>query len=81
MKLVFVALCCVTVADAGVSLTGAGSTFIAPVMSKWCSEFQKTHPDVQNQLSGSWLRRGNKPSHPRHRGLWSYGRADDESGA
>jgi phosphate transport system substrate-binding protein len=30
-----------------VNLTGAGSTFIYPVMSRWTSEFYKTHPNVR----------------------------------
>lgn len=29
------------------SLTGAGSTFIYPIMTRWISEFQKAHPGVQ----------------------------------
>lgn len=29
------------------TLTGAGSTFAAPLYQKWSSEFQKTHPNVQ----------------------------------
>jgi phosphate transport system substrate-binding protein len=33
--------------SATVSLTGAGSTFIYPAMSRWIQDFQKTHNDVQ----------------------------------
>ena len=29
------------------SLTGAGSTFVYPLMSKWVSDFQSSHSDVQ----------------------------------
>jgi phosphate transport system substrate-binding protein len=47
MKPIFVALLCVTAAYGSVSLTGSGSTFIAPIASKWCQDFQKSHPDVQ----------------------------------
>lgn len=28
-------------------LTGAGSTFVYPMMSKWTSEYHKLHPDIQ----------------------------------
>jgi phosphate transport system substrate-binding protein len=30
-----------------VSITGAGSTFAAPLYSRWITEFQKTHPNVR----------------------------------
>jgi phosphate transport system substrate-binding protein len=29
------------------SLTGAGSTFVNPMMSKWASEYHKLHPDIE----------------------------------
>lgn len=32
-------------ASAKTELTGAGSTFIYPMMSKWAAEYQKVHPD------------------------------------
>src|SRR5215470_13268844 len=31
----------------GNSLTGAGSTFIYPIMTRWVSDFQSTHPGVK----------------------------------
>src|SRR5438045_6891239 len=34
-------------ANAQVRLQGAGSTFVAPMLQRWVSEYQKTHPDVQ----------------------------------
>src|SRR4051812_41583237 len=34
-------------ATASNGLTGAGSTFIYPLASKWFSEYQKLHPDAQ----------------------------------
>jgi phosphate transport system substrate-binding protein len=34
-------------ADTPVTLFSAGSTFIYPILSKWCSEYRKLHPDVQ----------------------------------
>lgn len=34
-------------ANAPVTLFSAGSTFIYPILSKWCSEYQKLHPEVQ----------------------------------
>jgi phosphate transport system substrate-binding protein len=42
-------------AAAKTELTGAGSTFIYPMMSKWASEYQKVHPDfsVNYQSIGS----------------------------
>jgi phosphate transport system substrate-binding protein len=42
-------------ASTKVELTGAGSTFIYPMMSKWASEYQKIHPDfsVNYQSIGS----------------------------
>ena len=45
-----VALILVLAASAAVastSLTGAGSTFTYPILSKWTSEYYKLHPDVQ----------------------------------
>ncbi|MEO6941314.1 MAG: phosphate ABC transporter substrate-binding protein PstS [Candidatus Kapaibacterium sp.] len=36
-----------TSSQAAVGLTGAGSTFIYPIASKWFSEYKKLHPDVQ----------------------------------
>jgi phosphate transport system substrate-binding protein len=42
-------------AAAHTELTGAGSTFIYPMMSKWAAEYQKSHPDfsVNYQSIGS----------------------------
>ena len=42
-------------ANARTELTGAGSTFIYPMMSKWASEYQKAYPDfrVNYQSIGS----------------------------
>ena len=34
-------------ASAQVVLSGAGSTFVAPIMAKWVAEYQKKHSDVQ----------------------------------
>jgi ABC-type phosphate transport system substrate-binding protein len=31
---------------AQVSLTGAGSTFVAPIMDKWIAEYVKGHPGI-----------------------------------
>ena len=28
-------------------VSGAGSTFVAPIMAKWVSEYQKQHPDIK----------------------------------
>jgi phosphate transport system substrate-binding protein len=36
-----------TVQAQNVTLTGAGSTFAAPLYSKWAAEFHKTHPNVE----------------------------------
>jgi phosphate transport system substrate-binding protein len=47
MKPIFVALWCGVLAWGSVSLTGSGSTFVAPIAQKWCGEYQKSHPDVQ----------------------------------
>jgi phosphate transport system substrate-binding protein len=33
-------------ADAPVTLFSAGSTFIYPILGKWCSEYRKLHPNV-----------------------------------
>src|SRR5215472_3754232 len=30
-----------------IAITGAGSTFINPAMSRWVEDFQKTHANVQ----------------------------------
>ncbi len=30
-----------------INLLSAGSTFIYPILAKWCSEYRKTHPEVQ----------------------------------
>jgi phosphate transport system substrate-binding protein len=51
LHLVFVALAvaalhAIAFAQA-VNLTGAGSTFAAPLYSSWTTEFQKTHPNVR----------------------------------
>src|ERR1700704_1361024 len=34
-------------AKAQVRLQGAGSTFVAPMLQRWVTDYQKTHPDVQ----------------------------------
>jgi phosphate transport system substrate-binding protein len=36
-----------SVAMAEVRLQGAGSTFVAPMMQRWVSEYQKQHPEVK----------------------------------
>jgi len=36
-----------SVAVADVRLQGAGSTFVAPMMQRWVSEYQKQHPEVK----------------------------------
>src|SRR5438105_1945769 len=38
-------VCCA--AEAEVRLQGAGSTFVAPMMQRWTTEYQKAHPDVR----------------------------------
>ena len=35
-----------------ITVTGAGSTFAAPLYQRWSSEFQKTHPSVQVAYRG-----------------------------
>ena len=30
-----------------ITLTSAGSTFIYPILAKWCTEYRKLHPEVQ----------------------------------
>lgn len=35
-----------SVTAAAQSLTGAGSTFIYPIMARWAAAYQRTHPDV-----------------------------------
>jgi phosphate transport system substrate-binding protein len=47
MKPIFVALCSGVLAWGSISLTGSGSTFIAPIAQKWCNEYQKRHPGIQ----------------------------------
>jgi phosphate transport system substrate-binding protein len=37
----------VTVAGQAQQLTGAGSTFVNPIMSRWTADFHQTHPNVQ----------------------------------
>jgi ABC-type phosphate transport system substrate-binding protein len=69
--LLVVVLVCFNMAPVGVraqsgSLTGAGSTFVNPLMSKWSKEYHTLHPNVRNQLpvhrigrwdgSSSWQR-------------------------
>ena len=34
-------------AQAKAQLTGAGSTFVYPIMTRWVSSFQQTNPGVQ----------------------------------
>ncbi len=46
MKKLCILLWCGVAACGGVSLTGSGSTFIAPIATKWCQEYQESHPDV-----------------------------------
>lgn len=46
-KLICIALWWGVAAHGEVSLTGSGSTFVAPIATKWCQEYQKSHPDVQ----------------------------------
>ena len=36
-----------TDASAAMRLQGAGSTFVAPMMQRWVTEYQRMHPDVQ----------------------------------
>ncbi len=36
-----------TLISAQTTLTGAGSTFVYPIMSKWASEYHKMNPNVQ----------------------------------
>ena len=50
--LIGVALVCYNMAPIGVhaqsgALTGAGSTFVNPIMSKWSKEYHALHPNVQ----------------------------------
>lgn len=49
---VAVALACLTIAASSIfgqsgSLTGAGSTFVSPLMSKWSKEYHTLHPGVE----------------------------------
>ena len=46
---------------ADVTLTGAGSTFVNPFMSKWSQEYTKALPEHQNQLPIHRLRRRAHP--------------------
>src|ERR1051326_4173343 len=34
-------------ANENVSLVGAGSTFVNPIMTRWTANFQQAHPNVQ----------------------------------
>ncbi|HEX4168616.1 MAG TPA: phosphate ABC transporter substrate-binding protein PstS [Bryobacteraceae bacterium] len=47
MKIIYVALLCGLAAYGSVSLTGSGSTFVAPIASEWCRDYQNIHPGVQ----------------------------------
>lgn len=40
-------LAAAVVASADVALTGAGSTFVNPLMSKWSKEYNALHPDIK----------------------------------
>ena len=42
-----VVLCLIVSAVGQVTLNGAGSTFVYPMMSKWAGEYHRLHPDVQ----------------------------------
>ena len=46
MKAILVALWFGIAAHGSVVLTGSGSTFVAPMVSKWSGNYQKSHPDV-----------------------------------
>jgi len=43
-------------ASAQTTLTGAGSTFVFPIMSKWAAEYHKLHPEIRMSYypNGSW---------------------------
>jgi phosphate transport system substrate-binding protein len=47
MKIIFVAFLCGLAAHGSVTLTGSGSTFVAPIASEWCRDYQNSHPGVQ----------------------------------
>ena len=40
------AICTITQAEE-IRMQGAGSTFVAPLMQRWTTEYQKAHPDVK----------------------------------
>src|SRR5258707_7856368 len=44
---VAVALCALSATSQTVQINGAGATFPYPIYSKWFSEYNKIHPDVQ----------------------------------
>jgi phosphate transport system substrate-binding protein len=46
-RLLFLTASLIAAASAEVMLTGAGSTFIYPIASKWFNEYRKLHPDIQ----------------------------------
>lgn len=33
--------------SAGISITGAGSTFVNPIMTRWIADYQQSHPNVR----------------------------------
>ena len=42
----FICFCCI-VSTAQIALSGSGSTFVSPIMTKWVTEYEKTHREVQ----------------------------------
>jgi phosphate transport system substrate-binding protein len=47
MKIAAVALLYAVAAYGSVAVTGAGSTFVAPIATEWCRHFQTSHPEIQ----------------------------------
>jgi phosphate transport system substrate-binding protein len=47
MRIAAIGLLCAITAYGGVSVVGAGSTFVAPIATEWCHHFQANHPGVQ----------------------------------
>ena len=45
--LIFAGIALTSTAIAQVALSGAGSTFVAPIMAKWVAEYEKKHSDAQ----------------------------------
>lgn len=47
MRIAGIGLLCAVTAYGSVAISGAGSTFVAPIADEWCHRFEAAHPDIR----------------------------------